>query len=70
MSLDFKSKVKGCLFLTMVIIIWVGSAELIQIIFRSSGTDFNQPLFLTYYSTSFFTIYLIPLVYEYGKLKF
>lgn len=53
----------------MVVLIWVGSAELIQIIFTSSGTEFDQPLFLTYFSTSFFTIYLIPLLYEFAKLK-
>jgi solute carrier family 35 protein F5 len=52
----------------MVILIWVGSAELIQIIFTSASTDFNNPLFLTYFSTSFFTIYLIPLLYTYIKL--
>jgi hypothetical protein len=43
MSQDKKcsTKVKGWFFLTMVILIWVGSAEMIQIIFTSSGTEFN-----------------------------
>lgn len=57
------------MFLTMVIVIWVGSAEMIQIIFTSDATAFNQPLFLTYYSTSFFTVYLIPLIYKMIKIK-
>lgn len=67
--MNITSKLKGTFFLSMVIVIWVGSAVLIQHIFLSSGTDFNQPLFLTYYSTSFFTIYLLPLCYEYFKQR-
>jgi len=53
----------------MVIIIWVGAAELIQYIFSASSTEFNQPLFLTYYSTSLFTLYLLPLLADYILLK-
>jgi len=49
----------------MVIVIWVGSALLIQAIFNGQDTQFNKPLFLTYYSTSFFTLYLIPLGIEF-----
>ena len=59
---------KGAFYLGMVIVIWVGSAWLIQLIFSSSDTDFNKPLFLTYFSTSFFTIYLIPLAVQAVKL--
>ena len=62
-------RVKGIFYLTMVIIIWVGSAILIQMIFDSDDSQYAKPLFLTYFSTSFFTLYLIPLVYELIKLK-
>ena len=60
---------KGVFFLSMVIVIWVGSAILIQMIFSSEQSEFAKPLFLTYFSTSFFTLYLIPLVFELIKLK-
>ena len=62
-------KFKGAFFLSMVIIIWVASAVLIQQIFNSASTQFNKPLFLTYFSTSFFTIYLVPVLVEYCYLK-
>jgi hypothetical protein len=69
MSEGCGQRAKGYMFLTLVIVIWVGSAEMIQIIFTSDATAFNQPLFLTYYSTSFFTIYLIPLIYTLIKIQ-
>ena len=53
----------------MVVIIWVGSAILIQMIFSSEESQFAKPLFLTYFSTSWFTLYLIPLVYRLIKYK-
>ena len=62
-------KFKGAFFLAMVIIIWVASAVLIQMIFNSASTQFNKPLFLTYFSTSFFTLYLVPIFFEYCYLK-
>ena len=62
-------RIKGIFFLSMVIIIWVGSAILIQMIFDSEESQFAKPLFLTYFSTSFFTLYLIPLVYKLIALK-
>ena len=52
-----------------MIIIWVASAILIQAIFTEDDTDFPKPLFLTYYSTSFFTLYLVPLLYNYITLR-
>jgi solute carrier family 35, member F5 len=67
--MSITQRAKGAFFLTMVIIIWVGSAYLIQVIFSSSSTEFNNPLFLTYFSTSFFTLYLIPLLYAYCKVR-
>ena len=62
-------RVKGVFFLSMVIVIWVGSAILIQMIFDSEESQFAKPLFLTYFSTSFLTLYLIPLVYKLISLK-
>ena len=56
------TKLKGAIFLSLVIVIWVGSAVLIRAILTSSTTSFNKPLFLTYYNTAFFLIYLIPLI--------
>ena len=54
-------KLQGGFFLACVIVLWVGSAVLTQRIFTSDDTHFSKPLFLTYYSTSFFVIYLAPL---------
>lgn len=62
-------RIKGVFFLSMVVIIWVSSAILIQMIFDSQESQFAKPLFLTYFSTSFFTLYLIPLVYKLLRLK-
>ena len=62
-------RIKGIFFLSMVVIIWVGSAILIQMIFDSPESQFAKPLFLTYFSTSFFTLYLIPLIYKLLSLK-
>ena len=59
----------GSFFLSVVIIIWVASAVLIQAIFTDSDQNFAKPLFLTYYSTSFFTLYLVPLLYKYITLR-
>lgn len=60
---------KGVFFLVMVILIWVGSAVLIQTIFDSDDSQFQKPLFLTYFSTSFFTLYLIPLLWTASSLR-
>jgi drug/metabolite transporter (DMT)-like permease len=59
----------GAFYLSMVVVIWVGSAILIQLIFNSPDTQFDKPLFLTYFSTSFFTLYLIPLGIEFVYLR-
>lgn len=52
----------------MVVLIWVASAVLIRLIFTSSDTNFNKPLFLTYYSTAFFSLYLIPALVTWLRL--
>ena len=61
--------VQGSIFLALVVIIWVGSACLIKYILTDGSIDFNKPLFLTYFCTSFFTLYLIPLAFKYIKAK-
>ena len=60
---------EGAFFLSLVIIIWVASAVITRAIFTSQDTNFNKPLFLTYFSTSWFMVYLIPLVFTYFRLK-
>jgi hypothetical protein len=50
----------GVIFILLVVVIWVSSSSLIQYVFagseRSSG--FSKPFFVTYTSTSLFTVYL------------
>ena len=38
-------------------------------VFVSDESNYEKPLALTYYSTSFFTLYLIPLVFKVIKLR-
>ena len=52
------------------IIISVPSAVLIRSIFKSDSTKFDKPLFLTYFSTSFFIVYLIPVVFDVIKARY
>lgn len=51
--------VKGFILLGLVVILWVGSSTLIQTIFEE--TNFNKPFFLTYFSTSLFSLYFIDI---------
>ena len=48
----------GLAHIAAVVVLWVGSSELIQLIFDSS-MSFESPLFLTFYSTSLFSVYLV-----------
>ena len=64
------NKVQGGIFLSLVIIIWVASAVLIRSIFISDTTNFNKPLFLTYFSTAFFMVYLVPVVYDVLRARY
>ena len=50
----------GLVYLGLVIVLWVASSALIQWIFEQQGDA--QPFFLTYFSTSLFTLY-IPTYY-------
>ena len=65
------TKFAGGIYLTLVISIWVFSGLMIQIIFSSDDTKFSKPLFLTYYSTSYFLLYFIlPIArFVYNKIK-
>ena len=67
MALTF-NQVKGVFFLGMVVFLWVASAVLIRAIFTDPSTNFNKPLFLTYFSTAWFSLYLFPLLLKLFKL--
>lgn len=66
---QFGYKFSGGFFLLMVILIWVASAVLIRLVFTNPDFDFDKPMFLTYYSTNWFMIYLVPAVYKYAVLR-
>mmetsp|Transcript_14095 Transcript_14095/g.55508 ORF Transcript_14095/g.55508 Transcript_14095/m.55508 type:complete len:528 (+) Transcript_14095:110-1693(+) len=51
-----KRHAAGVVVLLATVAIWVLSGELIQYIY--DGVDFDQPFFLTYYSTALFSVYL------------
>lgn len=51
-----RNHVYGLVLIGLVAVIWVASAELIQFIFGASS--FSKPFFLTYLSTSLFSLYL------------
>ena len=46
----------GILFLLLVVFIWVGSSNLMQLIFSDS---FDNPFFTTYFATSLFSVYFV-----------
>ena len=51
--------VTRCIISRAVVLLWVASSELIQLIFDDASLSFESPLFLTFYSTSLFSIYLL-----------
>jgi hypothetical protein len=51
-----RNHVLGLTLICLVAVIWVASSELIQFIFGASS--YSKPYFLTYFSTSLFTLYL------------
>ena len=55
--------IEGFIFLGITVIIWVGSALLIKVIFSSNETKFDKPFFLTYFSESMYSVYLFSLIY-------
>ena len=60
---------KGSIFLFLMITVWEISAILIKTIFApNKQAPFKNPLFLTYFSSSFFVLYLIPLALKYCYL--
>ena len=50
----------GFILLGLVVVLWVGSSTLIQTIFKE--TNFDKPFFLTYFSTSLFSLYFIDII--------
>ena len=61
-------KVIGFSLLGLVVILWVGSSTLIQTIFTE--IDFDKPFFLTYFSTSLFSIYFIDIYRRREEIKY
>lgn len=61
-SVNMRSRSKrymlGLGVLSLVVFLWVGSSVLIQEVFED--LEFDSPYFLTYFSTSLFSLYLIP----------
>jgi len=56
----------GIMCIISVVVLWVGSSELIQTIFDSQQARFRfeSPLFLTFYSTSLFALYLTGFIFS------
>jgi solute carrier family 35, member F5 len=52
-----RSHITGIVLISCVAFLWVGSSELTQVIYGES--DFDKPLFLTYFTISFFAVYLV-----------
>jgi hypothetical protein len=62
--------VAGMVFLFVMIAIWESSAIIIKTIFApDKKVPFKNPLFLTYFSSCFFILYLIPLAIKWFWLK-
>ncbi|CAG9315870.1 unnamed protein product [Blepharisma stoltei] len=57
----------GFVLLLLVVVLWVGSSTLIQEILTNE--NFDKPFFLTYFSTSNFSLYLISLTWKHKTLK-
>lgn len=56
MLCPLNKRLLGLLALLGTVLIWVGSAQLIQFIFHDA--EFNKPFFLTYFSITLFSLYL------------
>jgi len=57
------TRAMGVVCIVSVVVLWVGSSELIQLIFDGNKFKFESPLFLTFYSTSLFSVYLLGFVF-------
>ena len=57
----------GFILLGSVVILWVGSSTLIQTIFKD--TNFDKPFFLTYFSTTLFSLYFIDIIRRRKDIK-
>eukprot|EP00126_Sphaerothecum_destruens_P006221 Sdes_comp19271_c0_seq2m10272 len=53
----------GLFLLFLVVLIWVLSGVLMQFIYTSKTTNFPKPFFLTYVSTSFFSLHLLGFIF-------
>eukprot|EP00871_Galdieria_phlegrea_P002253 jgi/Galph1/3028/GphlegSOOS_G1656.1 len=63
----FSRNAIGILLLILVALLWVSSSVLIQYIF--GVINYEKPLFLTYFSTSFFIVYLLPNLVKFMMTK-
>lgn len=59
----FMIRSTGLACIAAVVLLWVGSSELIQLIFDSATLSFESPLILTFYSTSLFSLYLVGFLF-------
>ena len=57
-----RNKLIGFGLLLSVVVLWVGSSTAIQKIFKE--IDFYKPYFLTYFSTSWFSLYLVTIPFK------
>ena len=57
-------QIKGFIYLSLLVSIWVGSSYFISMIFKGESS-FNKPLFLTYYGTAMKVMFLIPMFFDY-----
>mmetsp|Transcript_19967 Transcript_19967/g.36982 ORF Transcript_19967/g.36982 Transcript_19967/m.36982 type:complete len:348 (+) Transcript_19967:5489-6532(+) len=60
--MSISHKLFGFSLLFLVVCLWVGSSCSIQLLFTEG--NFQKPFFLTYFSTSMFTLYLLLLPYK------
>ena len=58
MTVSSKNYFVGCIFISFVVVIWVLASFWTQFIY--STENFERPFFLTYLSSSLFSIYCIP----------
>jgi len=61
LSANISKKIVGVILIGCVVVLWVGSSVLIQFVFKNQR--FDKPLFLTYYDTSLFMLYLFGFLF-------
>ncbi|MDP2436780.1 MAG: DMT family transporter, partial [archaeon] len=59
----------GVAFVLLVVLMWVGSSELMQAIFTSDQLSYNKPFFITYLDCSLFLIYLFGFLESRARVR-